>query len=303
MLARSVVGGVLIGGGAATVYRWSKLGRHDDEQAQAAQEAHFMNDHTTQRQAQLRREQAVALDGLLRRAAPAIQDCRQRANAWCGILGRSACVRDREAASEELTLRLSTLRDEASRVSYGGSTTAEERDAYVAAFGCVAWSEAALDALARRSPLVEVGAGEGQWARVLKESRGADVLAFDDGSALPMAVAVAAADAEAAAAKATHDGVVTLGIDGAAAASKHAERTLVLVAPPPGPEPAKWLAAYEASGGRSLVYVGEGRGGAHADAAFFAALEQRWALEQRISVKPFPGGAEKMWCLRRRATL
>ena len=33
----------------------------------------------------------------------------------------------------------------AARVAYDGSATAEERDAYVAAHGCVAWTEPALD--------------------------------------------------------------------------------------------------------------------------------------------------------------
>jgi flagellar biosynthesis protein FlhA len=60
------------------------------------------------------------------------------------------------------------LRDEASRVSYGPGTSADDRDAYVATYGCVAWTEPALDALARRAPLIEVGSGQGQWARALQ---------------------------------------------------------------------------------------------------------------------------------------
>ena len=123
------------------------------------------------------------------------------------------------------------------------------------------------------------------------------MLAFDNGSALPL---VGSESSATAARAATEQGGVVLGVDGATAAAQHADRTLLLVAPPPGPQPARWLATFEARGGERLVYVGEGRGGAHADAAFFAALEGRWQLEQVLPLKPFPGGAERMWCLHRR---
>jgi hypothetical protein len=129
---------------------------------------------------------------------------------------------------------------------------------------------------------------------------GADVLAFDDGSALPL---VGSESSATAARAATEQGGVVLGVDGATAAAQHADRTLLLVAPPPGLQPARWLASFEARGGERLVYVGEGRGGAHADAAFFAALEGRWQLEQVLPLRPFPGGAERMWCLHRRHDL
>jgi hypothetical protein len=51
---------------------------------------------------------------------------------------------------------------------------------------------------------------------------------------------------------------------------------------PPGwenPMASETLAAFEASGGERLVYVGEPRGGKTGDGAFFDALADRWALE------------------------
>ena len=60
------------------------------------------------------------------------------------------------------------------------ATAAEERDSYVLAYGCVAWTDEALDAIAARGPVVEVGAGCGQWARALRDGRGCDVVAARD---------------------------------------------------------------------------------------------------------------------------
>jgi hypothetical protein len=51
---------------------------------------------------------------------------------------------------------------------------------------------------------------------------------------------------------------------------------------PPGwenPMASETLAAFEATGGERLVYVGEPKGGKTGDAAFFDALSDRWALE------------------------
>ena len=46
------------------------------------------------------------------------------------------------------------------------------------------WTDAALAEIAKHAPIVEMGAGRGQWQRALAE-RGVDVLAYDDRSAVP----------------------------------------------------------------------------------------------------------------------
>jgi len=56
-----------------------------------------------------------------------------------------------------------------------------ERQRYLWQHGCAAWTEAALAVCTAHSPLVELGAGAGQWARALT-ALGADVVAYDDGS-------------------------------------------------------------------------------------------------------------------------
>ena len=119
-----------------------------------------------------------------------------------------------------------------------------------------AWSvptAAALDALAARAPLVEVGAGNGLWARELWR-RGVDLVAYDtkqfsrdygdgtDGALM--------GDRD--------DGVVEGGPERAAA---HPERTLVLMWPDYEGRGGYGLACIEAyirAGGERLVLVGGG---------------------------------------------
>eukprot|EP00611_Tribonema_gayanum_P008829 TRINITY_DN1846_c0_g1_i1.p1 TRINITY_DN1846_c0_g1~~TRINITY_DN1846_c0_g1_i1.p1 ORF type:complete len:198 (-),score=82.38 TRINITY_DN1846_c0_g1_i1:355-948(-) len=167
------------------------------------------------------------------------------------------------------------------RIAYGvtddGARARYERD-----FGCARWTEAALAAAAAYSPLIEIGAGRGHWQRALSRAD-ADVLAFDNGStpqplaALPPVGKVAPGDES--------------------ALSKHPDRTLLLVYPPPGDMALRCVRAY---GDDVLVYVGEGRGGVNADGAFFAALEDGWQVERIITLDPFPECFERMFILRRK---
>ena len=124
-------------------------------------------------------------------------------------------------------------------------------------------NQEALDAIAEASPagVVEVGAGTGYWARLLHD-RGVDVLAFDLRPASTGTnhfvndaswFRVEEADAT--------------------VAALHPARTLLLVWPT---KDEAWAAdassAFHAAGGTTLVYVGEGPGGATGDAALHAQL-------------------------------
>lgn len=62
-----------------------------------------------------------------------------------------------------------------------------ERRRYLVQHGCAAWTSEGLAVCASHTPLVEIGAGAGQWARALA-SLGVDVAAYDDGSEVPQAV-------------------------------------------------------------------------------------------------------------------
>jgi len=123
-------------------------------------------------------------------------------------------------------------------------------------------SDAALDALAGLSPIIEVGAGTGYWAALLRD-RGVDVLAFDiaprdpanhhHGDS-PLWTNVERADAE--------------------VAGLHPDRTLFLCWPPyDEPMGATALRAYIAAGGHTLVYIGEGEGGCTANDDFHQLLD------------------------------
>jgi hypothetical protein len=145
------------------------------------------------------------------------------------------------------------------------------------------------------SPVVEVGAGLGYWAWLLRQA-GAEVRAtdrrppaqyFDERGRLcatpgrrpgrpnewfdtrPAWTRVEVADAAAAAAAAPETAA------------------LLLVWPPYDDQMAS--SALRAFRGDVLWYVGEGRGGACADAAFFDELESSWELDEVHALVRFPG--------------
>jgi hypothetical protein len=152
-------------------------------------------------------------------------------------------------------------------------------------FGFAVPNDAALDALAALSPLLEVGAGVGYWAALLRATRGADVLATDatppDGSdALSNAFHVSAMP-----------GARVSACDGAAAAAAHPERTLVLMYPyspmdaaAHGAEAAQWdvraLRAYKGDTVAHVGHLGWQTPREEADAACLPPPERRLTMEE-----------------------
>lgn len=280
LVGRATVVGFGVGASAAFAYKYSKRSLLPS----------FMTDADTNTRAAAREAQSRELDGLLRQSAPAMAEAAKRAAAECGALDVS-CRRERAAAQRSLADLKQRLRDASVAIAFGGQATADERDRYVAAHGCIAWTDEALATVAARGPLVEIGAGDGQWAAALRKHASADVVAYDDGSALPSSGKTAAATTAAAVTR----------LDGAAAAARHPDRALLLVAPPPGPQAARWLSAYK---GDVVCYAGEGRAGAHANEEFFGALENGFRLAEKAeTLRPFPGGAEKLYILERKVSL
>jgi hypothetical protein len=169
-------------------------------------------------------------------------------------------------------------------------------------------TDEALDALCARAPLLEIGAGAGYWAALLR-ARGADVLATDaappDGTdALPNAFH----------ARQVPSGDVARA-DGAAAAAQHAERTLLLVWPLPGEDaddvtPPWDAAALSSYRGRIVAHVGEARGctplrghlahGATTSAAFQDALAREFECVRREPLPTRPGFADELSIWERR---
>ena len=158
--------------------------------------------------------------------------------------------------------------------------------------------DTALDLLAARAPILEIGAGTGYWAYLLRQ-RGVDVLAFDANPPLDdthsnrfhrndLAVGV------------TWTEVVTGGPEQAA---EHPERTLFLCWPPPGdPMAAHALAVYQ---GERVVFIGEWNPKTAADETFFAALEANWELEEAYELPRWFGMKDRLsaWVRRGNVTL
>lgn len=143
----------------------------------------------------------------------------------------------------------------------------------------------AIEELVKLSPLIEIGAGSGYWAKLLSE-KGGQVAAFDDFS--------------------WHK-------DG----KQHFEKqwfevqngderkildfpkeTLFLCFPPKNsPLASHALALYK---GNTLAYVGEPRGGTTADDAFFDALEKDYILVRQISIPNWPGYNDRLQIFQRK---
>lgn len=133
-----------------------------------------------------------------------------------------------------------------------------------------AWAiptEEALLALAKLGPLLEVGAGTGYWAHLLRQG-GVDIKAYDT------------APGNNSWSTGLWTEVLTGGTD---VASTYPDRTLFLCWPPYDTHMAFNAAqAHLAAGGRMIAYIGEGRGGCTGDDDFHRLLEKRYTQIGRV---------------------
>lgn len=143
----------------------------------------------------------------------------------------------------------------------------------------------ALRALARRSPLVEIGAGTGYWAWLLRQM-GADVVAYDIEPAIPQYTSVEHGTA----ASATH----------------HGNRTLFLCWPPANnPMAVDAVRAHAAVGGRNLAFIGErdiasvGES-CTGDDSFHEELARRYALVEEVAIPQWWGLKDALYFYRRK---
>jgi hypothetical protein len=133
-------------------------------------------------------------------------------------------------------------------------------------------TDEALALIASFGPVVEIGAGTGYWAMLLR-SRGCDVLAYDE---------LGAAWEGWFPAGTTYTEVEKGDVDKAA---EHADRTLLLVWPPYASTMVlDALTAYREAGGRRLIYVGEPHGGCTGDDGFHEALDADWAETHKLTI-------------------
>lgn len=155
----------------------------------------------------------------------------------------------------------------------GGDSSDDERMRSVRrqlvwAFSWAVPSREAIAALVECSPLVEIGAGTGYWAWLLRQA-GADVLAYDRNPEAP-----------------PHWTRVERG--GPEQAGAYPERTLFLCWPPMGEALAEdCLAAFR---GQRVALIGEvGEGSRTGSAADRARLEREFTLEREIGLPRWPG--------------
>jgi len=183
----------------------------------------------------------------------------------------------------EYETRFTALRkeivDRAETIVWG----ATGRDAYLREHGCVKINPEAIAAIKELNMgVVEMGAGAGHWAKALKDA-GVDVVAFDSDESLPIP---------------DEQKKFNVKRGDPSVLSKHKNRALLLVYPPPG---SMAEASVKAHSGAVVVYCGEGRGGVNASKEFFDILEDKFIVTRQVEkfeqfgTKSF----ERLWVLRR----
>lgn len=168
----------------------------------------------------------------------------------------------------------------------------EARDRLVAQFAWAIPNDAALALLAAHAPLIELGAGTGYWAALLRR-HGVDILAFDarppasarhgnDWHRNPLAVGTCWTE-------------VRRGTPVILRGSAYADRTLFLCWPPPGSMAVRALRAYAGST-LALIRCCEDESG---DAAFYALLDRAWQCETTVAIPQWDGVQDTLTIWRR----
>lgn len=156
------------------------------------------------------------------------------------------------------------------------------RDEVIRKYSFAVPNEEALALIGQFSPIVEIGAGTGYWAGLLR-NRGVEVEAYDimgdkwkfwfpEGAISPI--------------KKGNQGKVL----------EHPDHTLLLVWPYMDDMAVSTLRLYK---GEYLIYVGEGESGACANDAFFYALEDDWEEIAQIDIPQWYGIHDALWLYRR----
>lgn len=166
------------------------------------------------------------------------------------------------------------------------------RDKFVCKYAWAIPNQAALDALERYAPIVEMGAGNGYWAYCMR-NKGIDVVAYD----AIVGERFVTLD----------DSITTLGAGpgwtevltgGPEDLLGHSDRTLFLCWPSHDHPMATF--SLEHYKGNTLIYIGESRGGCTGDDAFHWMLENEWEEMQKIRIPTWPHINDAMVIYRRK---
>lgn len=144
-------------------------------------------------------------------------------------------------------------------------------------------NDSALQEIGRHAPIIEVGAGTGYWAKLLR-AQGVEIKAFDK----------ALSDNE------YHGNIpafTKVQRGGAANVRRYRDHTLFLCYPPPDDGMA--IACLQAYTGEVFLYVGEWRGNT-GTREFEQLLLQEWSLEKRVKLPNWGSEANVLMVWRRR---
>lgn len=150
----------------------------------------------------------------------------------------------------------------------------EERKKFVRKYAWAVPNMAAINEIARHGKVVEIGAGSGYWAYLLRE-HGVDVVAYDE---KPYE-------------NKWCNNIWTDVVEGdATAAAAHPNRALFLCWPPyDSPMAYEALRAHMDAGGQKLIYVGEGVGGCTGDDLFHELIDESFNLKTTIYIPQWYG--------------
>jgi hypothetical protein len=239
----------------------------------------------------------------------------------------------KQARATQNQEQLHSILDQMHTLLYGEGVTPQVREDFLIQNGCTGYTPEILEylvELGKGRGFVEIGSGNGQWARALtdchvgycertlKQSSNSSkyefVQAYDNMEALPLSPEIYHKRTKPAN-RYFYPNVKRCDshIDVAQGYSSRG-RILLLVFPPPAPMALETIKAYVDGAYKendTVVYVGEGKGGANGDDELFdyflgktdtsSYQTNRWVLLKVMDVKICPGGKgyEKMFVFRR----
>ncbi len=136
----------------------------------------------------------------------------------------------------------------------------------------------AIEVLVTHSPLIEIGAGTGYWAKLIQES-GGDIIAFDVPKKKNLYFSAPGS-------------FFKVKIGGPKKILEHPNRSLFLSWPPYDyPLAEDCLKIYK---GRVFIYIGESDGGCTGNDKFFVLLKEGWITLEEIPIPQWPGIHDRM---------
>ena len=245
---------------------------------------------------------------------------RIRERQWADEELRNVQLQIRTALEQGDQKRVGTLLKRSYELLYGPGVLPQDRQSFLERYGCTGWTEDILVNLLELDAtrgFVEIGAGNGQWARVLndrfreteyaaqqKKRNFEFCLAYDNMSQLPLNPDIYHKHTQP-----YHDYFYSNvqpceSISNTLMHWRCRGRILLLVYPSPDDMAVTAIQEYAqiSTLNDTVVYVGEGRGGANANGTFFDYLENgEWILWQILPVKSFgTKGFEKLYIFKRR---